>query len=299
MPYQCRFLFSVTELSYSYNYTPYYDHLNNQLPPRSPLEFGPKAPGKVFRYNNGDISEATGFFPGVPYYSPDDESWRPSTIGYYTDRVLGADGEVVRLAERTWIPQECYSTVTMYNCGPFAPCLFKHGDASNSEDPLSSSFGDFRMMHFILEGGVSRASTNGGLRKVAGNSPTWIGSLVPETYNDRKTGQVSTGLGGELPLVIGLMALAQDVGRCDRAFTEPKWTRNRWVGRRNPTGCKFILVSRILDGPWSNVAQGQLTTRSRVALSWRLRLTGEMAMGLYRLEAVSRTCKTLSGMALL
>ncbi|KAK7911080.1 hypothetical protein PG985_013561 [Apiospora marii] len=211
--------------------------LNNQLPPQDYSEFGPKIPGKVFRYNNGDISVANGFTvsPGRPYYDLDDEmSCRPSTIGYDTDRMLKDDGQVVRLSERTWVPLQCYSTATIYNCGPFAPCLFKPGDASDPSDLMASEY-IFRMMHFTNEGGVSRAITNGGIRKVAGNNPTWVGSLVPDNYNDRRTSQVSTGLGGEFCLLIGLMALAQVRGNCDRAFaTEPKWHNNRWTGEEEP-----------------------------------------------------------------
>ncbi|KAK7954754.1 hypothetical protein PG996_015561 [Apiospora saccharicola] len=237
--YPCRFIFTVTELSYADNATPYYDSLNNQLPPQDFTDFGPRIPGKILRYNNGDVSVAPGFaaVPGRPYYDADNENdWRPSTIGYYTDTILNNEGQVMRLTERTWMPLQSYSTTTMYNCSPFAPCLFKPGDASDPNDPMARDYGDFRMMHFTNEGGVSRASANGGIRKVAGNNPTWVGSLVPDAYNDRKTGQVSTGLGGEFSLLIALMALAQARGHCDRAFTEQKWLNNRWTGRRNPIG---------------------------------------------------------------
>ncbi|KAK8041069.1 hypothetical protein PG994_014076 [Apiospora phragmitis] len=199
--------------------------------PKTYNEFGQNIPGKIFRYNNGDISIATGLAGSLgrsAYDTDDDNPWRPSTIDYYTDRRVNDDGQVVRLTERTWVPLQCYSTITMYNCGPFAPCLFKPGDASDGGDPLTSEYGTFHMMHFATNNsGVSRVSTNGGTRKVAGNNSTWVGSLVPENYNDRRTSQVSTGLGGEFCLLIGLMALAQDRGKCDKAFTDPKWDRKR------------------------------------------------------------------------
>ncbi|KAK8067251.1 hypothetical protein PG997_013998 [Apiospora hydei] len=257
----CRFLFTVTEVGYAANAVPCYDTLNNQLPPQDYEEFGQRIPGKVFRYNNGDINVAPGFAvsPGRPYYNPDDEtSCRPSTIGYYTDRMLNDDGQVVRLTERSWLPLQSYSTATMFNCGPFAPCLFKPGDASDQGDPMAREY-VFRMMHFTNEGGVSRVSTNGGIRKVAGNNPTWVGSLVPENYNDRRTGQTSTGLGGEFCLIIALMALTQARGQCDRPFTEARWDRNRWTGRRNPTGWPYdtdeprgVVVEIALEKPDSN-----------------------------------------------
>ncbi|KAK8137566.1 hypothetical protein PG984_003059 [Apiospora sp. TS-2023a] len=190
------------------------------MPPRYAGEFGEKTYGKIFRYDNGDINVA------------DD------TIGYFTDCVLNDENQVVQLSESRWMPFECYSTITMYNCGPFAPCLFRPGDASDDQDPLADAFQAFRMMHFLNQGqgGVSRASTNGNVRMVAGRDPTWVGSLVPEAYNNKRTHTQSLGLGGEFGLLIGLMALAQHRGQCDEAFTDPQWAGNRWTGRKPPPG---------------------------------------------------------------
>ena len=172
------------------------------------------------------------------YDSEASEPWRPSTIGYYTDRMLDDENHVVQLSESRWLPFQSYSTVTMYNCGPFAPCLIRPGDASDRHDPVADLFPTFRMMHFLNRDGVSRASTSGNVRTVAGRNATWVGSLVPEAYNNIRTHTTSLGLGGEFSLLIGLMALAQPIGRCDEAFTDPQWSRNRWAGRRNPAGCR-------------------------------------------------------------
>ncbi|KAK8110640.1 uncharacterized protein PG998_007097 [Apiospora kogelbergensis] len=198
----CRFLFNVTELHYSANAAPVVDDLQNQLPPLYPQEHGGKLPGYIFRYDNGSISPAHGYSlsPVRPEYDSEaSEPWRPSTIGYYTDRMLDDENHVVQLSESRWLPFQSYSTVTMYNCGP-------------------------------------RASTSGNVRTVAGRNATWVGSLVPEAYNNIRTHTTSLGLGGEFSLLIGLMALAQPIGRCDEAFTDPQWSRNRWTGRRNPAG---------------------------------------------------------------
>lgn len=232
----------MTELSYAATAAPFIDDLHNQMPPRYADEFGEKIYGKIFRYDNGDISVANEFSlsPDRPPYETEDcDVWRPSTIGYFSDCELNDENQVVRLSESIWMPFECYSTTTMYNCGPFAPCLFRPGDASDAQDPLADAFQAFRMMHFLNQGGVSRASTNGNVRMVAGREPTWVGSLVPEAYNNKTTHTVSLGLGGEFGLLIGLMALAQHHGRCDEAFTDPQWARNRWTGRKPAPGCKL------------------------------------------------------------
>ncbi|KAK8856663.1 N-acetyl-gamma-glutamyl-phosphate reductase [Apiospora arundinis] len=236
----CRFLFQVSELRSIANLAPTVDDLQNQLPPQYPEEFDEKIYGNIFRYDNGDISVAHGLSLSQvrpEYNSEESESPRPSTIGYITDRVLNNENhQVEQLSESRWLPFESYSTVTMYNCGPFAPCLIRPGDASDPHDPVADLYPNFRMMHFFNHEGVSRASNSGNVRMVAGRNATWVGSLVPEAYNNHRAHNTSIGLGGEFSLLIGLMALAQPYGRCDDAFTDPQWARHRWTGRRNPSG---------------------------------------------------------------
>lgn len=87
----------------------------------------------------------------------------------------------------------------------------------------------------------------GGLPRtyVAGRNPSWLRSLVPATYENHSAGApASRGLGGDLAILLGLMAftapLANGISRARTVFLPPyaRWRNRRWYGDRSYTSCK-------------------------------------------------------------
>ncbi|KAJ4321274.1 hypothetical protein N0V84_005408 [Fusarium piperis] len=116
-----------------------------------------------------------------------------------------------------------------------------------NQDPLVSSEGWdlLRIFHPPVYRGLSQVVTlespmaNGGapVRYVAGRSPSWIPGLLPRTYRSPSANAPdSRGLGGELPIILGLMALTPEQNKESNDSTNQLflgrngWRRNEWRG---------------------------------------------------------------------
>ncbi|KAH8664413.1 hypothetical protein BX600DRAFT_540936 [Xylariales sp. PMI_506] len=122
----------------------------------------------------------------------------------------------------------CYSRTTVFNCGPFLPCVVARGDPMVvNEDGIIEGFHALNLTD-ETRSGISRLSPTGSPRMAAGRDANFIGTLLPTTYKNRIPDAIlSRGLGGEFGILIGLMALSQDHMNINNAFNS-HWRHNRW-----------------------------------------------------------------------
>ncbi|KAL7922534.1 hypothetical protein ACQKWADRAFT_81676 [Trichoderma austrokoningii] len=192
------------------------------------------------RYHNGRVTEAgryrwwRGEFDGI--------AWPPGTIcmvgadGYpvYTD-----DGQVQYAAAR-------YKELAVYSCNPLLPIVVDNGDPLSSTTALDRS--PLLFFHPPSQPGVSQAVHPDSpmspgpapCKYVAGANPSWIPSLVPETYRNPYNSVSSVGLAGELSIVLGLMAFSEQESLTETfvgdGSARARWKRGFWRHTAAPQG---------------------------------------------------------------
>ncbi|KAH6652537.1 hypothetical protein BKA67DRAFT_646615 [Truncatella angustata] len=192
------FLFVVNEYNLNPNHAPAADRWGNIVPPETWEDYAEEHEGRVFRYCGGIVSTEetyTWHRPGLGL---------AGKIGFWQ---MGSD-ELGNPME-VFCALEKYSDFSMFNCGPFLPTIYGAGDVSEDD----GCFDGWRALHFSHVGGISQASPNGGYKYVAGQNAGFIDVLLPKAYaNADPNAPQSAGLGGQVGLVIGLMALSQRPG---------------------------------------------------------------------------------------
>ena len=163
---------------------------------------------EVFRYRNGRVTEDGNYF------------WHREN--------RGCEGRIYRAvdAEQSQ-PLETYKTCSVFRCWRFNPILWTASDVSvYGIDETSNFINGLRFDHSCLMPGVSKIDEFGQCY-VVGRDPSWLPSLVPPQYrNPDPNAPQSGGLAGELPVIIGMMALSQGRGR----FAPVASWRTRWHG---------------------------------------------------------------------
>ncbi|KAF4336476.1 hypothetical protein FBEOM_9684 [Fusarium beomiforme] len=232
------FLFITNKLVINNPERDYYHHL---IPPSSPNSYRGEVPSKVMRYRNGDISEATNYL----WYR--ESSTPPASQG----QLLRMDGHGNCPTDRygNYYSAEEYKTFGVAACNPLLPIMV------TEQDPLvtTSNWELLRVFHPPSLPGVSQVSTisssmgpgGGPLLHVAGRSPAWIPGLLPATYRSpQRHAPPSQGLGGELPIILGLMALNAPPGgemsnhSIDAVFLGHNrlWRHGAWTSSDPPRG---------------------------------------------------------------
>ncbi|KAF4999983.1 hypothetical protein FDECE_11331 [Fusarium decemcellulare] len=237
------FLFVVNQLMVE---LPEMDIYNNHIPPSTPHGYKGEIPSPVMRYRDGDISRTTGY------------QWHRDTTSLPAQgQLLCADGSGSWTRDATgnlWGGQE-YKTFSVFACNPLLPIMVAE------KDPLAASnTGSWELLRVFHPrtpelAGISQVVTmsspmgEGGspVRYVAGRRPSWIPSLLPRAYRSpMSSAPPSRGLGGELPIILGLMALSSEPDKTGSAVEEvflgsnghgKKWRPNgEWRGLRSPKG---------------------------------------------------------------
>ena len=229
------------------------------MPSTNPETYGFETAGDVFRYSNGSVSQAQGYYWSRP---------QRGTMGYITR--FGTDGN-----PNGWPTP--YKTQSVFACSPLLPLVVVGVDPSvdqtyvrrwcgcdppllptnDEDDGTANTWFTLHFSHPQGDGprGVSQARLRGqGRSYVVGEPASWIPSLVPEQYRNTRGDESirpSVGLSGELPLVIALMAFSDrksrnrlpgDVFKMDGG----RWQHRRWTGHGPARGCKascFIAVT--------------------------------------------------------
>ncbi|KAK1762186.1 hypothetical protein QBC33DRAFT_289854 [Phialemonium atrogriseum] len=204
------------------------DLWNDVIPFSSPNDYAEEAPGRVFRYRNGEVTDV-----GQDYL------WiRPGR---------GQEGCIWKwdALDQSSQPMDVYKTYSVFRCWRFNPIIWTGSDVSvpSTERPGAPG-AQFFSLHFRSPpGGVSEIWPSAGpneavqspsvseiwppaFRYVAGRDPSWMPSLVPQQYsNPFADAPRSQGLRGELPVILGMMALAQS----QSLFYPPtQWRKRQW-----------------------------------------------------------------------
>ncbi|KAM0246530.1 hypothetical protein ACHAP5_004654 [Fusarium lateritium] len=188
------------------------------------------------RYCNGEVTEATDF-----YWCRDVEKFgRLYKLDNQGNPMLDQFGQYCQAVE--------YKSFGVAACNPLLPIMVV------AQDPLFSETAYWellRVFHPPTIPGLSQAVTihsdmgegGGPLLYIAGRSPSWMPSLLPSTYRAAQHNPLrSSGLGGELPIVLGLMALyaAQDMNNTsiDSVFLGHNrvWRHGFWSSNQPPQG---------------------------------------------------------------
>ncbi|KAM5344745.1 hypothetical protein ACJ41O_010607 [Fusarium nematophilum] len=233
----------------------YYHH----LPPSSPRGYHGEVASKVMRYSNGQVTEAAGY----QWIRNTDDPNLPNNYGRLC-RFDAAQGVWYMMDTGDYWHAEVYKTFAVAACNPLLPIMVV------DQDPLVNETGPWHLLQIFhprgrLEG-VSQVVTpfsemsggGGPVRYVAGKSPSWIPGLLPKTYRSpRANPPPSTGLGGELPIILGLMALSASSSRTNEVFLgrNARWQRGAWSFRDQPASYpataqddpKAFLVNVFLD----------------------------------------------------
>jgi hypothetical protein len=232
------FLFCVNEFDIDFETAPLTDQWLNYMPPTDPIYYRGEYPGTVFRYRAGTIAPAPNYV------------WSRSN--------MGEEGRISYVDPTTGfitIALGPYKTETIFSCSAHLPIITLQSDASlgsslpsgaqyeNSEDDIYK----WTMLHFASSEGISLAnSRRQGCTCIAGKNASWIPSLVPRVFENtyRHETQRSRGLGGDLPVVIGLMAFhASRTGNASAVFERGWWQRGQWRGPSEaPRGCELFCI---------------------------------------------------------
>ncbi|KAM5378201.1 hypothetical protein ACJA88_005935 [Fusarium oxysporum] len=211
------------------------------IPPSSPNYYRGEVPSKVMRYKNGEVSEAADW----RWYR--DASTLPASEGQLLR--VDARGNCITDQYGQVYPAEEYKTFGVAACNPLLPIMV------TEHDPLVtiSNWELLRVFHPPSIPGLSQLSTitstmgpgPGPLLHVVGRNPAWIPGLLPLTYKaPRRDAPHSAGLGGELPIVLGLMALNASPGSVmsnhsiDSVFLGHNrlWRHGAWTSPDAPRG---------------------------------------------------------------
>ncbi|CAF3651745.1 unnamed protein product [Fusarium graminearum] len=228
------FLFITNKLIINEPDRDLYRHL---IPPRLPSQYSGEIPSKVMRYRNGDITEAPDF-----YWLRDTNSGPHGQLL----RLDGQGGHVLDQSNMIYTGDE-YKTFGVVACNPLLPIMVAE------HDPLVSSghWDLLRIFHPTNRPGLSQVATDnsrmgaggGPVPYVAGSSPSWMPGLVPRTYRSPRSGAPrSAGLGGELPIILGLMALnaPREPGNTSvhNVFLGHNriWRHGQWISTDAPRG---------------------------------------------------------------
>ncbi|KAF4970856.1 hypothetical protein FSARC_2222 [Fusarium sarcochroum] len=232
------FLFIVNKLIIR---EPERDIYHHYIPPLSPEKYHGEVPSKVMRYRNGEVSEATDF------YWLREIDMLPAPQGQLL-RLDGYGNYLVDQAGQSYPPAQEYKTFGVAACNPLLPIMVI------DQDPLvsrTSGWELLRIFHPPNLPGLSQVVTIhspmgiGGapVLHAAGRSPSWMPSLLPETYRmPRRSAPRSSGLGGELPIILGLMALSAPHDTNNTSINgvflghERTWRRGVWNSTDAPRG---------------------------------------------------------------
>ncbi|KAH6969388.1 hypothetical protein DER45DRAFT_49468 [Fusarium avenaceum] len=227
------FLFMVNKLLINRPDTDLYHH---HVPPRFPSQYDGEVPSKVMRYYNGEVTEAADFY----WYRDAENSGRLAKLDSQRNCMMDQFGQYRYAVE--------YKSFGVAACNPLLPIMVV------AQDPLTSETAYWellRIFHPPTIPGLSQAVTinsnmgegGGPVPYIAGRSPSWMPSLLPSTYRSpNRNPPRSLGLGGELPIVLGLMALyaPQDTNNTsiDNVFLGHNrvWRHGVWNSNEPPRG---------------------------------------------------------------
>ena len=246
------FLFVVNEVSIANTEA---DTWGNPRPPTTPGAYYDEIPSAVMRFHDGhDIQMLS---PEVAFWERDGDA--PGGAIYYINQ------------EGSFSPAETYKTSTVSSCHPLMPFAMVQTDAmiartctsdmgfSPDENtwqplmfffPLSGNGSLSGRSQAMFRSNLTPSHVGGSLTTyVAGQQPSWIPNLVPRTYQNPLSVTPSRGLGGDLSILLGIMAYTaprvEGRTRAEGVFCGPsgRWRNRQWHHNHSPAGCKSPRLS--------------------------------------------------------
>lgn len=197
------------------------------------MGFEPEIPSCVMRYQSGQVTVAREY------------EWRRGDV----QGTAWPPGGVFPVGAEEQL--DLYKQLAVFSCNPHLPIAVLNGDPLSARGLYRSPLFFF---HPPTRPGLSQATHPesvieelgpGMCKYVAGSNPSWIPSLVPKTYrNPYNPTDRSSGLGGELPIILGLMAFSgprsEQGGSVEQTFLGDggRWRGGRWHHSAAPQGCK-------------------------------------------------------------
>ncbi|KAI0424375.1 hypothetical protein F5Y09DRAFT_353486 [Xylaria sp. FL1042] len=265
------FLFVVNELHLDPHAAPNVDQWGTVMPPFDPKSYEGEAAGTVFRYRDGEIEVAQGYYWERDNSLDPDTLLRPAGSIYRSSNSNNNSNSSTSFTDEQPWELTKYAQFTVFNCWRPLPCVYMEEDplcTLISPYPLNSGAGSGGRVRVYGEGsplnlmsfedpditGITHIAAGGNSQVVAGRQPSWMPSLVPEMFrNTDRHAPASRGLGGLLPVIIGQMALTQPKGETDRPFVEQWWHRRHWrrpeLGTTvsHPMDIRAVVVHVALD----------------------------------------------------
>jgi hypothetical protein len=235
------FMFTVNELCFDIEVDSR-DEYHHWVPPTHPLNYTYEIPGMPMQYSDGNIRPLQGY------------QWFRDISGHGTR----TEGNLMYPDQSgEWASAVKYSACAVFACNPHLPIMVCPADPYLED--TRSRWELLQVFHPRRLPGVSqvahedsRMPDGPGLKRyVAGTRPSWMPSLVPSSYQAPSSADApaSRGLGGELAIVLGLMALTAEPdvtggNNTHNVFLSyeghpAKWRQQRWTSSSRPRGREF------------------------------------------------------------
>ncbi|KAH6892996.1 hypothetical protein B0T10DRAFT_591834 [Thelonectria olida] len=232
------FMFTVNELRIDINVNSR-DEYHHWIPPTRPSHYTYEIPSMAMRYYDGQIRPLQGY------------QW----VRNISEHGTRSEGSLMYQNQRgQWAHAVKYSACAVFACNPLLPIMVCPDDPYS--DDTRSRWQLLQIFHPRQLPGVSQVAHEdsnmldgpGLKRHVAGTRPSWMPSLIPASYQSPPLENLapSQGLGGELAIVLGLMALTvePDPNGGNNTHTvflgydnhPPKWRQRQWTSGSKPRG---------------------------------------------------------------
>lgn len=189
-------------------------------PPEVPQGFYAQQPGDVYRWSNGAVTLAGGY-----YWTAQSTENANGTI--YTN---GSNGGFI------W-PQY-YRAATVFFCNRFDLFFTAVGDAGTRVMADCGPEETWQPLTFLHENNNSYVQHAGDEEHLAVRQAAWLEQLLPNAYRrESRSGPSTGGLSGLLPIIIALVAFScatEDFYRI--LIDERAWRGHRWVPHSRPHG---------------------------------------------------------------
>lgn len=226
--------------------------------------YGQETLSKVMRYSDGVVREAHGYMWMFDREDPDRRTLY-SGIGYDSQ-----NRPFITPNYQDYWPVPEYKRAAVFACNPLLPIMVcpmdPMVDNTTSRWELLQVFHPPRPPHHshlpartqVAFDEVSPLPRGPGLKRyIAGADAAWMPALLPLTYSRPLEAPPSGGLGGELSIILGLMALSLPPGCTNAVFLGgggrgAMWRGNRWAHNHPPMGCESC------PSPWSKPSTNKM-----------------------------------------
>ncbi|RDW88268.1 hypothetical protein BP6252_00300 [Coleophoma cylindrospora] len=187
------------------------------MPPNQAQGFHRPVVGDVYRWENGVISGAEGYFWS-------EEPQVDQVHGYF------AQGKIIRSNFPAHKQPKYYRGLTVFYCNDMDKFYAACDDVSTRSietyyDPVQYGWHPLSFTHCTREN-ISYALQAGDRDTVIARHASWIGQVIPEAYRPHDSGPDEGGLSGYLPLIVALVAFSCTSNNLSHVLLQDQCWRN-------------------------------------------------------------------------